>query len=244
MYGYVYITTNLVNNKKYIGQHTSEKFDSKYHGSGVILLKAIKKYGVENFSTEILTRCDNRKELDKQEIYYIDKYNAVEDKNYYNTSFGGIGRNTLNCIKMYNKDLDKLITVPKCYSDFYKEKGYCVGSRPHSKESIENYKKAKKDVIPITDGQITKYIKKNELSDYEKQGWRKGRHKPTRPNQKKEKRKWMNKDGKSLMVKGVDIDKYLQEGYVFGRTHFDYHRDFDKNPVWNKGKKFIDGEWK
>ena len=32
-YGYIYITTNNLNNKKYIRQHT--KFDDKYLGSGI-----------------------------------------------------------------------------------------------------------------------------------------------------------------------------------------------------------------
>ena len=46
MFGYIYKTTNLINNKIYIGQHKSEKFEpNKYIGSGVVLLKAINKYG-------------------------------------------------------------------------------------------------------------------------------------------------------------------------------------------------------
>lgn len=38
---YVYLTTNLINNKKYIGQHYGELHDS-YYGSGHIILEAIK----------------------------------------------------------------------------------------------------------------------------------------------------------------------------------------------------------
>lgn len=36
MYGYIYITENLVNHKKYIGQHKSNKFDEYYKGYTVI----------------------------------------------------------------------------------------------------------------------------------------------------------------------------------------------------------------
>lgn len=43
MYGYIYKTTNLINNKIYIGQHKHEKFDIKYFGSGYALVNAIKK---------------------------------------------------------------------------------------------------------------------------------------------------------------------------------------------------------
>ena len=47
-YYYVYLTTNLINGKKYIGQHYGE-LDDYYLGSGSILKKAILKYGRKNF---------------------------------------------------------------------------------------------------------------------------------------------------------------------------------------------------
>ena len=48
----IYKTTNLINGKIYIGQDS--KNNPKYLGSGVIFLKAIKKYGKENFVKETL----------------------------------------------------------------------------------------------------------------------------------------------------------------------------------------------
>ena len=45
MYGYVYETINLVNNKKYIGKRVKSKFDINYKGSGKILKQAFEKYG-------------------------------------------------------------------------------------------------------------------------------------------------------------------------------------------------------
>lgn len=45
MYGYIYQTTNLINNKIYIGQHHSDVFDESYKGSRKLILRAIKKYG-------------------------------------------------------------------------------------------------------------------------------------------------------------------------------------------------------
>lgn len=32
VYGYIYITTNLINNRVYIGQHKGDKLDPKYIG--------------------------------------------------------------------------------------------------------------------------------------------------------------------------------------------------------------------
>jgi len=47
MMGIIYLTRCLVNGKLYVGLHT--KGDKDYLGSGMFLLRAIKKYGKENF---------------------------------------------------------------------------------------------------------------------------------------------------------------------------------------------------
>lgn len=54
MIGYVYLTTNSINDKKYTGMHRKNYFDENYKGSGKILRYAINKYGWENFKTEVL----------------------------------------------------------------------------------------------------------------------------------------------------------------------------------------------
>ena len=89
-YGFVYCTTNLVNNRKYIGQHKyCGKIDKYYLGSGVSLKQAIKKYGRENFKREILCQCRSLDELNDKEKYYIQFFNAVENVEFYNMSEGG-----------------------------------------------------------------------------------------------------------------------------------------------------------
>ena len=50
MYGFIYITTNNLDGKKYIGQKSYSMPNWKrYLGSGIYLKRAIKKYGRENF---------------------------------------------------------------------------------------------------------------------------------------------------------------------------------------------------
>ena len=93
-YSFIYMTTNLINGKKYIGMHKGSETDD-YLGSGKLLLKAINKYGKENFKRKILEFSNSKDELEKLEVYYIKKYNAVYDDNFYNIHVGGSGGNTI-----------------------------------------------------------------------------------------------------------------------------------------------------
>ena len=91
MYGYIYITTNKINGKQYIGKHKINGRESSYIGSGVVLKQAINKYGKENFDNEIIEYCETLEELNKREDYYIKKFDAVNSKNFYNVANGGQG---------------------------------------------------------------------------------------------------------------------------------------------------------
>jgi group I intron endonuclease len=79
--GIIYKTTNLINNKIYIGQHSRN--DPDYLGSGKILNKSIKKYGKENFTREILEECDYDI-LNIRETYWILYFNSTNKKIGYN----------------------------------------------------------------------------------------------------------------------------------------------------------------
>ena len=89
MYGYIYKTTNLSNNKIYIGQHKSPEYDNNYFGSGNLIKLAIKKYGKQNFKNEILEECNSPEELDDRERYYINKYKSNDISIGYKISNGG-----------------------------------------------------------------------------------------------------------------------------------------------------------
>lgn len=86
----IYKTTNLINNKFYIGYHKTENPNDSYLGSGKLLLKAIKKHGKENFKKEILFVFDNKEEALKKERILVNE-SIVKDKNSYNSKLGGEG---------------------------------------------------------------------------------------------------------------------------------------------------------
>lgn len=89
----VYKHTNKINNKIYIGI-TSRTLEIRWaNGKGYInnprFTNAINKYGVENFSHEILYKCDTKEEACAKEIELIAQYNSTNPDIGYNISLGG-----------------------------------------------------------------------------------------------------------------------------------------------------------
>lgn len=83
---YIYKTTNLVNNKIYIGQCTKslEKTEN-YLGSGTAIKQAIMKFGKENFKKEILIKdVSTQEELDSLEEFFITTFKSNEREIGYN----------------------------------------------------------------------------------------------------------------------------------------------------------------
>lgn len=92
----IYKITNKINNNAYIGlsiniekrwkahiERSKNEFNKEYNK---VLYKAFRKYGIENFSFEILEKC-SKEELKEKEIYWIEYYNTY--KKGYNATPGG-----------------------------------------------------------------------------------------------------------------------------------------------------------
>ena len=119
----IYKITNKINNHAYIGQSVDingrinrHKRDSKNINSEVYnypLYKAFRKYGIENFSFEILEEC-KKEELNEREIYWISFYDTV--KNGYNVSRGGQSPCSFNQDKI-NEVKDLLENTRKTFNE-------------------------------------------------------------------------------------------------------------------------------
>ena len=102
--GYIYKITNSINGKVYIGKTMrsieSRLYEHKYvaenteaHNSSYPLYQAMRKYGIENFSFEIIEECNNQA-IDEKEKEYIKQYNSYigfKNSNGYNATLGGEG---------------------------------------------------------------------------------------------------------------------------------------------------------
>lgn len=91
---YLYMITNNINNKKYIGitNNPSKRWANHKCGNSptMAIAQAIKKYGKENFTFEILKSNIPIDEIDKYEQIYIKKYHThVSENRGYNISHGG-----------------------------------------------------------------------------------------------------------------------------------------------------------
>lgn len=85
---FIYKTINTINNKIYIGIHKTKNLNDGYLGSGKILLLAIKKYGKENFSREILEYFNSEQEMSLHEEFIVDS-DFVDRGDTYNIMVGG-----------------------------------------------------------------------------------------------------------------------------------------------------------
>lgn len=112
----IYKITNLINNKHYIGQSrdierrwreertaANSTTDAEYDSPRS---RAIRKYGIENFTFEILEECEPI-ELNTREGYWAKHYNSYVP-NGYNVAY--CGQNNFHLMKLSMKQLLDLIT--------------------------------------------------------------------------------------------------------------------------------------
>lgn len=117
---YIYKIINSINQKIYIGktlfsiekrfkEHLDEA--SRTRSNNRPLYNAIKKYGKENFSIELVEKIENEEILEEREKFWIEHFNSY--KNGYNATIGGDGKKYLNhdLIISYYKELQNAVDV-------------------------------------------------------------------------------------------------------------------------------------
>lgn len=96
----IYKITNKINGKCYIGKsvdihdrwirHHSRAFQENDRQYNCYLYRSIRKYGLDNFTFEVIEEC-SFDELNDKEIFYIDFYNSFNRDYGYNMTRGGDG---------------------------------------------------------------------------------------------------------------------------------------------------------
>lgn len=168
--GYIYLITNKINGKKYIGQTRCYDINKRWrhhktkdrYTIGKYLLAAYNKYGLINFKFQIICICFDE-DVNKYEIEYIKKYNSFAPNGYNLTKGGECQRKikTKNISTNYPKrkkgdpmteeqkeKISKAMTGKKRGPMTEETKKKCI---PYLKKSLENRKK------------VGKYNNNNEL---------------------------------------------------------------------------------
>jgi group I intron endonuclease len=131
----VYKYTNKINGKVYVGI-TTQKLENRHAlhlakiNDGTYFHNALKKYGAENFSLNIIDEAKTLKELREKEKYWIAYYNSYafdESANGYNLTIGGDG---ITGYVFSEKDRRKMSKIRR--------------GKKHSKETIVKMKRAQK----------------------------------------------------------------------------------------------------
>ena len=148
--GYIYLVTNNINGKQYVGQtnRTIEKrwkqHTLEYQKYNYYFYTAMRKYGIENFKIEELERvaCACKEELidklNELEKAYVSKYDTY--KNGYNSTIGG----------------DSLGEVSKIAVDLYLNDGTFIDSFDSIIEASQRYEIRSSDICSNCCGRILK----------------------------------------------------------------------------------------
>lgn len=234
MFGYIYMTENLINGKKYIGQKKSTKFlAEKYLGSGSLLRKAINKYGKQNFRTCLICECDSKEQLNEMEIYYIKLYDAQNNPNFYNIAPGGesgVGGPKFKGHTHTEESKQKI-------SDNNKGSKNAFYGHKHSYETRKLMSEKARKRPPVTDetreklSKIRKGLKfteehKRRISESQK-GEKGNNYGKKLSSETKNKisntvhnQVWMNDGARSYRVPKELVEEYLNKGYLIGRLSF------------------------
>ncbi len=204
-YNYFYKIVNLLNNKYYYGIHSTNNLDDNYMGSGTILKRSIKKYGIENFKKEILCYFATYKEVLNYETEIVNE-EIINDDNSYNVKIGGLGGFEHISKEVRQNNIRKLLTTLWLNEEYMKN---------HKIKSSNRMKRLHKE------GKIKYNTFTNKKHSNETKEKMKLTHKLNK-DQKGEKNSqfgscWIVKDNVNKKIKREELNNWIQIGWIKGR---------------------------
>lgn len=203
-YYLIYKTTNIINNMFYIGCHITNKIDDGYLGSGTYLKRAINKQGKENFKREVLFIFSSEEEMYLKEKEIVDELFLLRPDTY-NLMPGGessgfyyINKNNLNpkdniyksheVVRKYNDEEKKARgeKISNALGLYYQYNEGTFINKKHTEETKrkigeknsihqEGEKNSQFGTCWIMKDGRNKKIKKENLEQFLKDDWKKGR---------------------------------------------------------------------
>ena len=155
MIGYIYMTTNSVNTKIYVGKRQKPYFERGYKGSGKLLKLAFAKYGKDAFTTIPIQTCDTVEELCEAEKMWIEHFKK-RGYTLYNIADGGKGGNNVIWAELPS-ERRKEINEKNRQSHLGKKKP------PFSLEHREKLKATRRKFKPLSEIEHEKVSKREHL---------------------------------------------------------------------------------
>jgi len=204
---FIYKTTNLLNDKYYIGMHSTDNLDDGYLGSGKRLRYSINKHGAENHEREILEFVNSRKELKDREKEIVNEQ-LLEEGLCMNLTTGGEGgfsseQQKLNAEKSNARQKILRETDPEWFEK--RNKNISKGN----KKAYEEGRREKVYFYDWTDKKHTNETKK-------KIGEKNSEHQKGRGNSQYG-TCWITRNGENKKIKKEELETFIQQGWEKGR---------------------------
>lgn len=197
--------------------HKTDDVNDGYMGSGKLIKRAIKKYGIVNFTKEILVVCSSLEEMISKEVEIVTREFVIGNDNYNLTTGGNGGWYWCNSSgkNLYGKNGHKGFGGDNLRSDivnYMKEIGKYDEYCQHISEGLK--RKIAKDGSWWT-GRKHKEKTKKKIGET-------NRIKQKGSNNSQYGTHWMylTNEKRCVKVKNDEVEKYKRDGWILGRKMF------------------------
>jgi hypothetical protein len=207
-YHLVYKIINLINGKIYIGKHSTDNIKDDYMGSGLLIKKAIEKYGIENFKKEIVFKAKTEKEAFKKENEIVNEEFILREDSY-NLIIGGDSFEAINSDVELRKAKNRKAAISMNKIN-WSDDGFRERNRTRLSEMSKKYHELGIFKAPNWTGKKHKEESKRKIGEKNSQ------------HQKGEKNSqygtcWIKKNGENRKIKKELLNTYIEDGWEKGR---------------------------
>ena len=208
---YIYKITYKVTNRFYIGMHSTDNMDDGYFGSGKRLWFSINYHGKENHEKEILEFCSTRAELKKREKEIVTKELLQEDL-CMNLVVGGEGggfvdEDHLKRFQSAGTKAGNLAYIEKVNTD---KKFQKFLSNRFTSVMLKKHREGKVKYDTFTGKKHSEDTKKLMSQIKKTQGLGNANSQYGTC--------WITRDGENKKIKKEELDSYVNNGWIKGRT--------------------------
>lgn len=205
-YHFIYKTTNTINNKFYIGMHSTDNLNDGYLGSGKRLWYSIRKYGKENHKIEIIEFFENREKLKIREIEIVNE-KLLQNPMCMNIGLGGEGglHNEEHAKKFHAAGGKKVLQLLNKRH---------INKLKNDKNYYDKFIKSIKDSIPLQTGINNPFYNKKHSKETKKQIGLTNSIKQKGEKNSQYGKYWITNGKENKLVKKENI---IPNGWILGR---------------------------